>query len=82
MTIPVFKPSTEQEKVIAHRGGHLQVIACAGPGKTEAISRRVSSLIEQGVEPAQIVAEHDSSMGDGREGVHEYRHPVNNYRLN
>lgn len=51
-----FKPSPEQETVIGHRGGHLQVIACAGAGKTEAISRRVSSLIEEGVEPAQIVA--------------------------
>jgi len=51
-----FEPSKEQEKVIAHRGGHLQVIACAGAGKTEAISRRVSSLVEEGVEPAQIVA--------------------------
>src|SRR5438309_1115716 len=48
--------SPEQEKVVAHRGGHLQVIACAGAGKTEAISRRVSTLIEEGVEPAQIIA--------------------------
>jgi hypothetical protein len=30
-----------------HRGGHLQVIAYAGAGKTEAISRRVSSLNEE-----------------------------------
>jgi DNA helicase-2/ATP-dependent DNA helicase PcrA len=56
MNKAAFKPSPEQEKVIAHRGGHLQVVACAGAGKTEAISRRVSSLIEEGVEPAQIVA--------------------------
>jgi superfamily I DNA/RNA helicase len=56
MTTPAFVPSLEQRQVIAHRGGHLQVIACAGAGKTEAISRRVSSLIEEGVEPAQIVA--------------------------
>jgi DNA helicase-2/ATP-dependent DNA helicase PcrA len=56
VTTAVFKPSQEQLKVITHRGGHLQVIACAGAGKTEAISRRVSSLIEEGVEPAQIVA--------------------------
>jgi DNA helicase-2/ATP-dependent DNA helicase PcrA len=49
-------PSPEQQQVIAHRGGHLQVIACAGAGKTEAISRRVCSLIEEGVEPCQIVA--------------------------
>ena len=51
-----FVASSEQEKVIAHRGGHLQVIACAGAGKTEAISRRVTSLIEEGVEPGQIIA--------------------------
>jgi len=39
-----FTPSPEQQAVIDHRGGHLQVIACAGAGKTEAISRRVASL--------------------------------------
>src|SRR5262245_40610391 len=49
-------PSPEQQKVISYRSGHLQVIACAGAGKTEAISRRVSTLIEEGAEPAQIVA--------------------------
>ncbi|MGA2619094.1 MAG: UvrD-helicase domain-containing protein [Thermoguttaceae bacterium] len=51
-----FAPSPEQQKVIDHRGGHLQVVACAGAGKTEAISRRVASLIEEGVEPCQVVA--------------------------
>lgn len=51
-----FTPSPEQQKVIDHRGGHLQVVACAGAGKTEAISRRVASLIDGGVEPCQIVA--------------------------
>jgi DNA helicase-2/ATP-dependent DNA helicase PcrA len=56
MTIPAFVPSTEQAKVIAHRGGPLQVVACAGAGKTEAISRRAAALIEEGVEPSQIVA--------------------------
>lgn len=56
MPAATFIPSSEQEKVIAHRGGHLQVIACAGAGKTEAISRRVTSLIEEGVEPGQIIA--------------------------
>jgi hypothetical protein len=56
MTTPTFVPSSEQQTVIAHRSGHLQVVACAGAGKTEAISRRVSTLIEEGVEPAQIVA--------------------------
>jgi DNA helicase-2/ATP-dependent DNA helicase PcrA len=51
-----FIPTSEQQAVISHRGGHLQVIACAGAGKTEAISRRVCSLIEEGTEPSQIVA--------------------------
>ena len=30
MTVPAFNPSPEQQKVISHRGGHLQVVACAG----------------------------------------------------
>ena len=51
-----FVLSPEQETVVNHRGGHLQVIACAGAGKTEAISRRVASLILEGAEPAQIIA--------------------------
>src|SRR4051812_49635290 len=56
MATPGFVATPEQQQVIAHRGGHLQVIACAGAGKTEAISRRVCSLIEEGVEPGHIVA--------------------------
>jgi DNA helicase-2/ATP-dependent DNA helicase PcrA len=56
MPVRPFVPSSEQKKIIAHRNGHLQVVACAGAGKTEAISRRVSALIEEGVEPAQIIA--------------------------
>ena len=51
-----FSPSPEQQRVIDHRHGHLQVVACAGAGKTEAISRRVAALIKEGVEPSQIVA--------------------------
>lgn len=56
MAPPTITPTSEQLAVIDHRGGHLQVIACAGAGKTEAISRRVCSLIEGGVEPGQIIA--------------------------
>ena len=48
--------SPEQHEVVAHRGSHLQVVACAGSGKTEAISRRVACLIDEGVEPHQIIA--------------------------
>lgn len=48
--------SLEQQEIVDHRDGHLQVIACAGSGKTESISRRVASLIGEGSEPESIVA--------------------------
>lgn len=48
--------SEAQKEVIAYRGGHLQVIACAGSGKTESISRRVAALINDGNPPESIIA--------------------------
>lgn len=48
--------SPSQQRVIDHRATHLQVIACAGSGKTEAISRRVAGLVAEGVEPRAMVA--------------------------
>lgn len=48
--------SPEQQKVIDHRGSDVQVIACAGSGKTESISRRVAALIREGAEPESIIA--------------------------
>lgn len=48
--------SPAQQQVVVHRGSDLQVIACAGSGKTESISRRVAALIAEGAEPASIVA--------------------------
>lgn len=52
--MPPFKLTPEQEAVIAHREGDLQVIACAGSGKTESISRRIAALINEGAEPALL----------------------------
>jgi DNA helicase-2/ATP-dependent DNA helicase PcrA len=54
--VAVFKPSPERERVIAHRSGHLRVIACAGTGKTEAISRRIAALIGDGGKPGPVIA--------------------------
>jgi DNA helicase-2/ATP-dependent DNA helicase PcrA len=48
--------SAAQLAVVQHRGADLQVIACAGSGKTESVSRRIAALIEEGAEPASIVA--------------------------
>lgn len=41
---------------VAYRGGHLQIIAGAGAGKTEVVAQRVASLLAEGVEPSAIVA--------------------------
>ena len=51
-----FLPSLQQKHAISHRGGHLRIVACAGSGKTESLARRISSLVTEGVEPAEIVA--------------------------
>lgn len=48
--------SDEQLGVIAHRAGHLQVVACAGSGKTETVAVRVVSLLADGAPPESIVA--------------------------
>ena len=55
MTTPV-RLSQKQELVVRHRRSDLQVIACAGSGKTESIAQRVAALIDDGEEPASIVA--------------------------
>lgn len=41
---------------VAHRGGHIQIIAAAGSGKTEVVSQRVASLLSSGEPPESIVA--------------------------
>lgn len=51
-----FTLSPAQQQVVDRRGGHLQVIACAGSGKTESISRRVAALIGEGATPESIIA--------------------------
>jgi DNA helicase-2/ATP-dependent DNA helicase PcrA len=44
------------EEAVFCRGGHLQIIACAGAGKTETMARRVASLLAEGVAPVGIIA--------------------------
>ena len=53
---PSLQLSPEQQRVVSHRGSDLQVIACAGSGKTESISRRVAELIAEGSAPESVVA--------------------------
>ena len=47
----------EQRAAIADLEGNLQLIACAGSGKTQVISARIVELLKQsGVTPANVVA--------------------------
>lgn len=49
-----FTPA--QLQAIAHHTRNLQLIACAGAGKTEVVARRVAALLKNGLKPANIVA--------------------------
>jgi len=45
-----------QLEAISHINGNLQIIACAGSGKTETISARIANIILSGVPKEQILA--------------------------
>jgi DNA helicase-2/ATP-dependent DNA helicase PcrA len=51
-----FVLTDEQRRAINHLSGNLQIIACAGSGKTEVVSRRIAELIKNGGKPKSIVA--------------------------
>lgn len=49
--------TTAQQKAIACLDRPLQIIACAGSGKTQVISQRIVSILRQpGIEPRHVVA--------------------------
>ena len=45
-----------QTQAIEQSEGNLQLIACAGSGKTEVVARRVVRLLASGLKPGNIVA--------------------------
>lgn len=47
---------SDAAEAVAYRGGHVQIIAAAGSGKTEVVSQRVASLVADGEDPHSIVA--------------------------
>lgn len=50
------KYTQDQEEAISHRDGNLLILACAGSGKTEVISRRIALLVKEGVPKNSIIA--------------------------
>jgi superfamily I DNA/RNA helicase len=55
-----MKFTQRQLEAINHQDGNLQLIACAGSGKTEVVARRVAALLKKGknygLAPRNIVA--------------------------
>ena len=45
-----------QLDAINHVNGNLQIIACAGSGKTQTISARIANMVLSGVSKEQILA--------------------------
>lgn len=45
-----------QREAIGHREGNLLILACAGSGKTEVISRRIAELVRDGTPRSAIIA--------------------------
>ncbi|MBZ5539685.1 MAG: ATP-dependent helicase [Acidobacteriia bacterium] len=49
-----------QLRAIGHKDGNLQIIACAGSGKTEVVARRIANLLKAGAQtglaPRNVVA--------------------------
>lgn len=48
--------TSSQKEAIDYRGGHLLIIACAGSGKTEVISKRIARIVSEGTNKEEIVA--------------------------
>jgi DNA helicase-2/ATP-dependent DNA helicase PcrA len=55
-TVQIPRLEGEAQQAADYRGGHLQIIASAGSGKTEVVSQRVAGLLAGGIEPRSIVA--------------------------
>jgi DNA helicase II / ATP-dependent DNA helicase PcrA len=51
-----FPWNDDQKKIIAHKEGPLQIIACAGSGKTLTVSRKVAEMVHNGIDRNSIVA--------------------------
>lgn len=50
----IYTPN--QQEALDYRDGNLLIIACAGSGKTQVLSRRIALLISEGVSKESIIA--------------------------
>src|SRR5437763_129294 len=56
MTSGIPELDGQAKEAAEYRGGHLQIIASAGSGKTEVVSQRVAGLLAEGSAPNSLVA--------------------------
>ena len=52
----MIRPTPAQQEAIDWRQGNLLIVACAGSGKTETVSRRIARLVLEGAAKESIVA--------------------------
>ena len=66
-----------QLKAVEHNKGPAYVIAGAGTGKTKTLTMRIANLINQGVNPENILAVTftNKAAGEVRERVNKAIHP-------
>lgn len=57
--------TNDQQEALDYRGGNMLIIACAGSGKTQVLSRRIALLISEGVPKESIVAFTFTDMAAG-----------------
>ena len=57
--------TTSQQEALDYRDGNLLIIACAGSGKTQVLSRRIALLVSEGVPRESIVAFTFTDMAAG-----------------
>ena len=50
------EPTAQQREAIEYDGGNLLIVACAGSGKTEVISRRIARLVKNGIPKNSLIA--------------------------
>lgn len=59
----IYTPS--QQEALEYRDGNLLIIACAGSGKTQVLSRRIALLVSEGVARESIIAFTFTDMAAG-----------------
>ena len=52
----MITPTHDQKAAIEHDDGNLLIVACAGSGKTDTISRRIARFVKNGAAKSSIIA--------------------------